>query len=151
MYFLFLLVKQLPLYNLMGNGIEKERQRCSCVCKRYSISCHFWVPWQLCWRWGSLVLPLWKTEIQQLASISGSCQRLSNNICNSLSTKHNKTSTHWIKTNGSTLQHQWAMKNWKLCMNGFYPCSDTRNHALEKKIYIILCTNSLCVGRNPKY
>lgn len=58
---------------------------------------------------------------------------VSNNTCNSLSTKHNKTSTHWIKTNGSSLQHRWAMKDWKLCMSSFYPCSNTRNRALEKK------------------
>lgn len=124
---------QLSLYNLMGEGIEKERQRFSCVCKRYSVLSYFWGLRQLCWRWGSLVLPWWKIEMRQVVSVSDSCQRLSSNTCNSLSTKHNKTSTHWIKTNGSTLQHCWAMKDWKLCMSSFYPCSDSRNRALGRK------------------
>lgn len=112
----------------------------------------FWGLWQLCWIWGSLVLPLWKIEMQQVASASASCQRLSSSTCNSLSTENNKTSTHWIKTNSSTLQHHWAMEDWKLCMSSFYPCSDPWNHALGKKkyIYIIFCTNSLCLSRNPK-
>lgn len=136
---------------LDGEGNRGEKERDFPVWKRYSVLSHFWGLWQLCWGWGSLVLPLWKIEMQQVISVSDSCQRLSNNTCNSLSTKHNKTSTHWIKTNGSSLQHCWAMKDWKLCMSSFYPCSDTRNRALEKrKKKIILCTSSLCVGRNPK-